>query len=261
MKISSDLLIQRLLHGNSTCNSQNFNESDSRNSRYEVLSFRNAIGSDQNFIWCQNCDFGQLHESGLEHPIIRCLKCSFRSCFRHKGPWHERMTCEEYDEMLKDPEGFKSAVDRGDEEAIEALRKQQEADELMARELEAQDRQAEEDRQRAKHEEALRKARAAQEAEAARKRKEIEDKERAKRAAEIRQRQQQEAAALQLINSTTKRCPGCQWPIEKNQGCSHMTCKSLKTFLQSHQARKRIMQWAIGRSYRVTDRYRHSMQT
>ncbi|KLU91100.1 hypothetical protein MAPG_09623 [Magnaporthiopsis poae ATCC 64411] len=26
------------------------------------------------------------------------------------------------------------------------------------------------------------------------------------------------------VSQTTKRCPGCRWPIEKNDGCSHMTC-------------------------------------
>jgi hypothetical protein len=153
------------------------------------------------------------------------------------------MTCEEYDQMLRDPEGFQPAVDKDNEAAAEALRNQQEADEQMARELEAQDRQAEEDRQRARHEEHLRKARMAQEAEAARKRKEKEDQERVKRAEEIRRRQAEEAANLRTINSTTKMCPGCQWPIEKNAGCSHMSCKYLERFFsQSAQATTIILQ-------------------
>jgi hypothetical protein len=137
------------------------------------------------------------------------------------------MTCEEYDEMLRNPENFKSAVDKEDEAAAEALRKQHEADEAMARELEAQDREAEEDRQRARHEEELRKARLAQEAEAARKKKEKED---AERAAAIRKKQEEEAANLRVISATTKNCPGCRWPIEKNLGCSHMTCKFINRF-------------------------------
>ena len=97
--------------------------------RYETLSFRNAVGADANFIWCRNCDFGQLHESGSAQPIIRCLNCGFRSCFRHSVPWHERLTCEEYDEMLRDPDGFRSAVDKDDEASEEVARLQYEEDE------------------------------------------------------------------------------------------------------------------------------------
>jgi len=155
------------------------------------------------------------------------------------------MTCEEYDQMLNDPDGFKSAIERDDEAAALAQKQQQEADERMARELEQQDRQAEEGRQRAAHEEELRKARAAQEAEAERKRerkrKEKEEQEKAKKREEIKRKKEQEALSLKLVNSTTKRCPGCQWPIEKNEGCSHMTCKYHKRlFMQSAQATRKL---------------------
>jgi hypothetical protein len=210
-------------------------------SRYEVLSFRNAIGKDDNFVWCQNCDFGQLHTSGQDYPIVRCMKCGFRSCFRHSVPWHDRMTCEEYDQMLSDPDGFKSAIEKDDEAAALAQKQQEETDERMARELEQQDRQAEEDRQRAAHEEELRNARAAQEAEAERKRKEKEEQERARKCEEIKRKKEQEALSLKTVNSTTKRCPGCQWPIEKNEGCSHMTCKYHKhLFMQSAQTTRKL---------------------
>jgi len=34
----------------------------------------------------------------------------------------------------------------------------------------------------------------------------------------------EEAANAALLSRTTKQCPNCQVPIEKNQGCDHMTC-------------------------------------
>jgi hypothetical protein len=141
-------------------------------SRYEVMSFRSAVGSDSNFIWCQQsgCDFGQLHddENG-QRPIVRCLKCGFRSCVRHGVKWHERLTCEEYDAMLADPENFESMVDKEDKEAKEKLRRMEEEDERLAREMEGEERVAEEERQRRRHEEERRRERERQEREAERK--------------------------------------------------------------------------------------------
>lgn len=45
---------------------------------------------------------------------------------------------------------------------------------------------------------------------------------------EASQRHQKEnESSLQLIERETKRCPGqgCNVPIEKNDGCDHMTCR------------------------------------
>ncbi|KUJ11963.1 uncharacterized protein LY89DRAFT_653517 [Mollisia scopiformis] len=112
--------------------------------RYEELSFRSAVGADADFVWCPapNCGFGQLHATGMEQPIVRCEKCGFRSCFRHGGVWHERLSCEEFEEMQRE---------------------------------------------------------------------------------RVWKRQVEEEASMSTVEKTTKKCPGCSWPIEKNAGCAHMT--------------------------------------
>ena len=35
----------------------------------------------------------------------------------------------------------------------------------------------------------------------------------------------EESASKKLIKELAKQCPGCEWNIEKNDGCDHMTCK------------------------------------
>ncbi|TVY82727.1 E3 ubiquitin-protein ligase [Lachnellula suecica] len=180
-------------------------------SRYETLSLRSFLNSDDDFVWCRECDYGQVHSSGTSHPIIRCQNCGFRSCFLHGVPWHERLTCEEYDQMLQDPEGFQSALEK-EEQEVELARLRQE----------------EEDRRK----DEMREARAEQEAEAARKRKEIEEERR-----QLKERLEAEALSISFLEADpeTKQCPGCQHLVLKiNDGrCDHMICKfqSLNTRL------------------------------
>lgn len=42
-----------------------------------------------------NCPSGQSHES--EDPMMTCKVCQFKVCVVHKLPWHEGMTCEQFD--------------------------------------------------------------------------------------------------------------------------------------------------------------------
>jgi hypothetical protein len=98
-----------------------------------------------------------MHEGGEAQPIVRCSKCSARSCFPHLVPWHERLTCEEYDEMLRNPDGFQSALDREDEAQRELELRQQEG-KTLAR----QRKEVEEGRQRQRYDEEQERARVKQ---------------------------------------------------------------------------------------------------
>lgn len=230
------------------------------------------------FAWCKGpgCDSGQIHEGGAEQPISKCQICSFRTCFYHQVAWHERLTCEEYDELQRDPDGFQSRVEK--EEAQLAMQEQARAAQeredaemarVLAKEIELEEqkrvrnleqevavrsraeaaeamwrreaeeekrrRDAAEDNRRREEEEERKRVQEAEtkrlrEAEAKRLR---EAAEKAKQAA--KQKARDEAASLKMISSITKKCPGkgCGRPIEKNEGCAHMTCKPSVPFLST----------------------------
>ncbi|TGO62058.1 hypothetical protein BOTNAR_0119g00220 [Botryotinia narcissicola] len=50
-----------------------------------------------NFTFClgPTCESGQIHTR--DHPMMTCTTCAFKTCFNHKLPWHEDLTCSEFD--------------------------------------------------------------------------------------------------------------------------------------------------------------------
>lgn len=195
-------------------------------SSYEILSFRSAVSTDPNFVWCQKCNFGQLHSDGVNSPIVSCLNCNNRTCFNHQVPWHTGMTCPEYDLMVADPDNFVPEMDRSNAAAL--LEEQQEtAAANKEREAVHKERLAEQERQRLQHAELRKKARDSQKEEARKKRAAWEQ-------GELKRRLKEEKASLAKVEGTTKKCPGCKWPIEKNSGCAHMTCEFLTFSLLFH---------------------------
>lgn len=65
--------------------------------RYDYLKKRSEMPN--KFVMClgPRCGCGQEHDEGLKLPLMVCNKCNFKTCVRHKLPWHEGMTCEEFD--------------------------------------------------------------------------------------------------------------------------------------------------------------------
>ncbi|KAF5663420.1 heat shock 70 kDa 12A [Fusarium heterosporum] len=180
--------------------------------KYETIALRAAMSEAENFVWCTSgCGSGQIHESGSDHPIVTCLHCNHRSCFQHNVAWHETLSCEEYDQLLADPDNFRSHLELENEKWTEAQRVQLEADRALAQGLIAED-QAEmrrrEERNRREREQAQIAAQLARQIAA--------------------RRQKEEAKSNATLNRTTKPCAGCGWAIEKNRGCSHMTCIKCK---------------------------------
>ncbi|KAJ4860872.1 IBR domain, a half RING-finger domain-containing protein [Trichoderma breve] len=180
--------------------------------RYETLALRAAMAEAENFFWCTSgCGSGQIHESGQDQPIVICLHCTHRSCFHHNVAWHQGLTCDEYDQLLADPDNFRSKLEIDNEAWAAAQEAQLEADRAMAQGLLEEERRVREMREM----------------------REREERERTRKAIELARqiaarRKAEEDMSRETVGRTTKPCPGCGWAIEKNDGCSHMTCVKCK---------------------------------
>ncbi|KAL4871164.1 hypothetical protein BDV12DRAFT_38529 [Aspergillus spectabilis] len=197
--------------------------------RYNSIRTRKSLAADPNFMWCSNpsCKGGQIHTSGAQSPIMTCMYCHARTCFTHQRPWHEGMTCYEFDhpEVILERERRKR-----DEEAATKrnIQLQIEADEAVARELEAKDiRPSKAD------EKARRKAAAKQQAERQtqvakeeRRRREEERRRDEDRQKDRLRRLEEERLGEAEVRGTSKECPGrgCAYRIYRDGGCRHITC-------------------------------------
>ena len=191
--------------------------------RYESRLTDSTFSSIPNFFRCVNsrCDSGQIHDSGDAQPIVTCIGCKTKACFRHGVLWHRTMSCEEYDGFLADPDSFKSKWQRENdrvEREIQERRAQREAQEDMDREyaqlLMDDEGQREAALRHQEQEQRARQEKARQEAErrAAELRAEQERRDKIKREADNMQQ------TMRTIQQTTKNCPGCSAPIEKRSG-------------------------------------------
>jgi hypothetical protein len=110
--------------------------------RYTKFDLDRSLENNPEFIWCAHgCGSGQLNEGATMNKTVQCVNCHRLTCFTHKCPWHDGMTCEEYDMSLT------NGVLHADHH---------------------------------------------------------------------------------WINEHTKKCPQCDYNIEKNRGCDHMTCFKCK---------------------------------
>lgn len=71
---------------------------------FDELSVRSLLSADEKFLYClaKGCPSGQIHDTGPEGPIFRCVNCGFRMCTAHTPviPFHENETCKTYTERI-----------------------------------------------------------------------------------------------------------------------------------------------------------------
>ncbi|KAL5336369.1 hypothetical protein BJX70DRAFT_283228 [Aspergillus crustosus] len=216
--------------------------------RYNSIRTRKSLAADPNFIWCSNpnCKGGQVHISGAQSPIMTCIYCRSRTCFTHQRPWHEGMTCYDFDH----PEVVIEQERRQRNEEAATRRKiqmQLEEDEAIAQELGAKDlRRSKADEKARKKAVAREQAeRRAQKAKEERRRKEDEKRRDEDRQKNRLRRLEEERLGEAEVRGTSKECPGsgCAYRIYRDGGCRHITCtrcghewcwECLKTWERGH---------------------------
>ena len=66
--------------------------------RYVKLNLDRSLEQHPEFVWCAHgCGSGQLNEGATMNSYVQCVNCSRLTCFKHRCPWHEDMTCDEYE--------------------------------------------------------------------------------------------------------------------------------------------------------------------
>lgn len=167
-----------------------------------MLACAAAISKDEHFIWClaSGCGSGQFHISGNDQPIVTCNECGNRICFRHNVTWHQGWTCDEYEVLMKDSSA-KSKFEKDNEEwkAQQIELQQREFRGSNYRRLSFENRA-----QKQRRDQRVRRESEHEHADLVRKR--------------AAQRKKEEELNNKCIMKTTKSCPGCSWPIEKNGG-------------------------------------------
>ncbi|KAK4130247.1 hypothetical protein BT67DRAFT_391613 [Trichocladium antarcticum] len=80
---------------------QNYADRETRQ-RHDELCVHRVLQLDEDFVWCAaGCGSGQIHDGGLDQPIVKCGSCGGQTCFLHRVLWHTGMTCDEWSSLTE----------------------------------------------------------------------------------------------------------------------------------------------------------------
>ncbi|KAK2810424.1 hypothetical protein FQN50_002913 [Emmonsiellopsis sp. PD_5] len=75
---------------------------------------RKTQESHPRWTWCLSvtCSSGQIFPEQSRSQKVTCTKCGAHSCFFHGVPWHERLSCSQFDDTRPDAKSIRSSEDR-----------------------------------------------------------------------------------------------------------------------------------------------------
>ncbi|KAI9692736.1 MAG: hypothetical protein M1820_009408 [Bogoriella megaspora] len=97
---------------------------------------RESLSSTWRWCPCKGCNYGQIQEITIYMPrdaewcnMVHCYGCRHSYCFHHQIPWHNGLTCTQYDYRQKH-ERAKNGIteedmEKQDEEALKLMQKQE----------------------------------------------------------------------------------------------------------------------------------------
>ncbi|KAN0112544.1 hypothetical protein V8E51_005495 [Hyaloscypha variabilis] len=164
--------------------------------RHKSLVARHAMQANPNFVWCLSgrCEWGGVHDPKSER--FTCPACNFQTCFKHQVPWHEGITCRQYDGLDEPPQPVEQK--KKSSGLRDVLR-------ILLRKLTRKPKPTPVSVDAAEV---------------------IKAKKTAALMAEASRQRGQVLKARAMMGKLSKKCPGpgCGVPIERASGCSRMSC-------------------------------------
>ena len=93
---------------------------------YDAILLNRLLEAMPEFRRClrPGCSDGQIYVRQYGPSIVECTSCGFRTCFYHQTPWHEDVTCEEFDGVSEIDEETKARTAREEAKVVEIFNPQ-----------------------------------------------------------------------------------------------------------------------------------------